>query len=205
MAIDNFIRKYNKVLPRTAISYLKSLIDGMYDKKRMLPSLSKSNISNNNKKDRSDVQVSLEPYYPEICKEINTCLIEKCLFPYLEDFSMLKGNFEWVSGAILVQKTKPSQGFHSWHGESSAWPNMERLLAWMIYLNDVEEGGETEFLYQQKRFTPKTNTALIWPGSWTHSHRGNPPISGNKYILTGWFTSATGMRHFSINDEANIK
>ena len=73
-----------------------------------------------------------------------------------------------------------------------------RAIAWMIYLNDVEEGGETEFLYQQKRFKPTGNTALLWPGSWTHIHRGNPPLSGDKYILTGWYTPITSMPRFEV-------
>ena len=199
MAIDNFIREYPNVLPNKAITYVKSLIDGLHGNK------SRFNINAN--QTRSDTQFELEPFYPQVCKEINTCLIEKCLFPYLQDFSMLRGEYEWYSGSTLCQKTKPSQGFHIWHCENSSWPNKERLLAWMIYLNDVEEGGETEFLYQQKRFTPKKNTALIWPGSWTHLHRGNPPLSGNKYILTGWFATTTEMRRFTIPKviDGNVK
>ena len=58
----------------------------------------------------------------------------------------------------------------------------------MIYLNDIEEGGETEFLYQQLKIKPKRNTGVIWSGGFTHLHRGNPP-SKTKYILTGWFAS----------------
>jgi len=57
---------------------------------------------------------------------------------------------------------------------------------WMVYLNDVEEGGETEFLYQHKRLKPEQGTLVIWPASFTHTHRGNPPLSNDKYIVTGW-------------------
>ena len=60
------------------------------------------------------------------------------------------------------------------------------------YLNDVQEGGETEFLYQKTRFKPKRNMGLLWPGSFTHTHRGNPPLSETKYVLTGWITSVGG-------------
>jgi hypothetical protein len=56
----------------------------------------------------------------------------------------------------------------------------------MAYLNDVEEGGETEFLYQKKRVKPVKNRVVVWPAGFTHTHRGNPPLSNAKYIITGW-------------------
>jgi len=56
----------------------------------------------------------------------------------------------------------------------------------MLYLNNIEQGGETEFLYQIKRIKPEADKLLIWPAGYTHVHRGNPPLSNDKYILTGW-------------------
>jgi hypothetical protein len=57
----------------------------------------------------------------------------------------------------------------------------------MTYLNDVDEAGETEFLYQEIKFKPKKGLTLIWPADWTHTHRGIPSLSEEKYIITGWF------------------
>ncbi len=54
----------------------------------------------------------------------------------------------------------------------------------MVYLNDVDSGGETEFLYQQLKIKPKRGRVVIWPGSFTHLHIGNHPMS-DKYIHTG--------------------
>ena len=65
-------------------------------------------------------------------------------------------------------------------------------MAWMVYLNDVPEGGETEFLYQKLKVKPKKGTVLIWPGGYTHLHRGNPPMS-DKYIATGWYQGNIGL------------
>ena len=59
-------------------------------------------------------------------------------------------------------------------------------MAFILYLNDVDEGGETEFLYQSRRVKAKAGTVVLWPAAYTHVHRGNPPLSGSKYILTGW-------------------
>ena len=54
------------------------------------------------------------------------------------------------------------------------------------YLNDDFEAGETEFLHQHLRVTPKEGSVLIFPAGFTHIHRGNPPIGGTKYLLTTW-------------------
>ena len=85
-----------------------------------------------------------------------------------------------------MQKTVKGGGYHIWHCEALSKVSRDRALAWMVYLNDVEEGGETEFLYQKTRFKPKKGQILVWPSQFTHMHRGNPPLSNDKYILTGW-------------------
>jgi hypothetical protein len=61
-----------------------------------------------------------------------------------------------------------------------------RVLVWTVYLNDNFDAGETEFLYQQYRYKPKRGDVVIFPAAFTHTHRGNPPINGTKYIITGW-------------------
>jgi hypothetical protein len=57
----------------------------------------------------------------------------------------------------------------------------------MIYLNDVTDGGGTEFYHQNLIFQPVKGKALIWPSDWTYTHRGIPSPTQDKYILTGWF------------------
>lgn len=86
-----------------------------------------------------------------------------------------------------IQKTSPGQGYHVWHHEhGSSGRSPRRVLAFSLYLNNVEEGGETEFIYQKVRFKPVMGQLLIWPAYFTHAHRGNPPLSGNKHLVTGW-------------------
>jgi hypothetical protein len=86
-----------------------------------------------------------------------------------------------------LQKTQKGGGYHNWHSEQENIDSAVRVLTWSIYLNDVAEGGETEFLYQSKRIKARKGKILIFPSAFTHVHRGNPPLSGDKYILTGWW------------------
>jgi hypothetical protein len=87
---------------------------------------------------------------------------------------------------IKIQKTEPGEGYHIWHFENSDTSYLRRVLVYMVYLNDVDEGGETEFLYQGRRIKPRQGRLVLWPAGFTHLHRGNPPISNTKYIITGW-------------------
>ena len=88
---------------------------------------------------------------------------------------------------LKIQKTLPTEGYHVWHIEHGKGFEIEsRAFAYSIYLNDVKEGGETEFLHFSKRVKPKKGRIVIWPAAFPYLHRGNPPLSGEKYILTSW-------------------
>jgi len=88
---------------------------------------------------------------------------------------------------LKIQKTLPTEGYHVWHIEHGVgYDNEARAFVFSIYLNDVEEGGETEFLHFSKRVKPKTGRIVIWPAGFPYVHRGNSPLSGKKYILTSW-------------------
>ena len=120
-----------------------------------------------------------------ITNEVNAFLMD-ALSEYSETYTALK-NIPIRSTRQKLQMTKKSGGYHRWHQEQSTEETAHRILAWTVYLNNVEEGGETEFLYQSKRIKAKKGKILIFPAAFTHLHRGNPPLSGDKYILTGWW------------------
>lgn len=94
-------------------------------------------------------------------------------------------------GNVNLQKYNAGQGgyFH-WHSEiypqDARCEPLHRVLLFMFYLNDVAEGGETEFYYQQRKIAPKRGRMVIAPAGFTHTHRGNMPVSHDKYIATSW-------------------
>jgi len=111
----------------------------------------------------------------------------QCYAPYADKYTVLKtaaGKHGVLS--LRFQKTRPTEGYHVWHFETNNLIHSHRFITFMVYLNDIEEGGETEFLYLQKRIKPEAGKVLIWPSGFQHSHRGNPPFKNNKYIITGW-------------------
>ena len=90
--------------------------------------------------------------------------------------------------SILCKKyEKGVQGYHSWHCDrGNEGASKHRYLVCMYYLNDVEEGGETEFYGQKLKIKPKKGSLVIFPATFTHMHKGNVPISNDKYIMNFW-------------------
>jgi hypothetical protein len=105
---------------------------------------------------------------------------------YIDEYPALEQLSKQQIYTYKVQRTQIGGGYHVWHPEQYDRLTSDRVLAFTCYLNDVEEGGETEFLYYPKRVKATQGTFLIFPGGFTHTHRGNPPISNTKYIVTGW-------------------
>ena len=87
---------------------------------------------------------------------------------------------------IKLKEIPAGGGFHAWHYENGALEVSRRQFVVQVYLNDDFDGGETEFLYQQRREEAVAGDVLIFPASFTHTHRGNPPLGGTKYIATSW-------------------
>ena len=119
-------------------------------------------------------------------EEIIFHFFEKIYPYYIKQYSILNEYDFHTIYDMNIQKILPGGGYHMWHCENQIISNRNRILAWMLYLNDIKDGGETEFLYQKCRIQPKRNRFLLWPSGFTHIHRGNPPLKEDKYILTGW-------------------
>lgn len=116
--------------------------------------------------------------------------LQKCLNQYMTKYEKCAGLGEFKSTSITkIQYYKPTEGFFDYHCErfGSVLPYSTRHLVYMTYLNDVNDGGETEFLYQGIKIKPEKGLTLIWPAEWTHTHRGITSMTEHKYIVTGWF------------------
>jgi hypothetical protein len=92
-----------------------------------------------------------------------------------------------------VQYYKPGGGYKIWHFERDNRSELiaRRHLAFMTYLNDVHEGGGTQFMYQDLTVKAEKGLTLIWPSEWTHTHKGEVSETEEKYIITGWFSTYT--------------
>ena len=110
-----------------------------------------------------------------------------CYIDYQNQWPFVKSLTENMHiGGFNIQKYSSGDHFSKIHTERSGIKNIHRLFAWMTYLNDVDDGGITNFSHYDIRIKPEIGKTLIWPAEWTHAHNGEIINSGVKYIVTGW-------------------
>ena len=94
----------------------------------------------------------------------------------IDRFNVEDVNLQWYPG---------NGGFKTWHYERGDKSNMDRVLVFMTYLNNVKNGG-THFKYQKLTTPAIKGLTIIWPPEWTHTHKGEI-TKKEKIIATGWF------------------
>jgi prolyl 4-hydroxylase len=89
-----------------------------------------------------------------------------------------------------IQYYGPNDGYYGWHTERDyrAPQTINRHLVFMTYLNDVTDGGGTEFYHQKVVTEARKGKTIIWPADWMHVHRGVVSPTQDKYIVTGWLS-----------------
>ena len=79
-----------------------------------------------------------------------------------------------------IQRTQPND-YYIWHHDQTT----TRLVTFIWYLNDIKDGGYTEFI-DGTRIKPEAGKLIIFPATWDFLHRGVSPKTETKYLCTGW-------------------
>jgi prolyl 4-hydroxylase len=177
MVMETFIRTYqiNKKLCDNLIKYHKS------NKEYKAIGTSYHGIDKNIKEsiDVFFYNQSNNKYIKQFFKSM-----EGPLNSYIKEFGI---NYKVLSNIKnVLQYYPPKGGYKIWHYENDCLGTIERKLVYMLYLNDVKNGG-TEFYFQNVKLEAKKGTLVIWPADFTHTHKGVISEKEEKYIATGWF------------------
>ena len=84
---------------------------------------------------------------------------------------------------LRIKRYRSGRGNFLDHVDVGDSISARRFLVFFVYLNDVAEGGGTEFPELDLTISPECGKLLVFPSIWTFLHRGNIPISNDKYIL----------------------
>lgn len=113
-------------------------------------------------------------------------LLHACYLDYLTQWPFLNTVIKDIDiEPFNIGKYEAGDHFGVTHSERTSQSTLHRFFAFMTYLNDVKEGGETFFKHFNINIEPKQGKTLIWPAEWTHAHSGKIVKSGEKYIITG--------------------
>ena len=140
-------------------------------------------------KKSTDISIDPKNLKLENYKIFKTYMSElfKCYKDYKNQWSFLQNNMKVLDiPRFNVQKYQPGGHYALLHSERTTPQSMHRVFAWMTYLNDVEDGGDTYFQYFDLKIKPEKGKTIIWPAEWTHAHAGEVLNKGLKYIITGW-------------------
>jgi len=125
--------------------------------------------------------------FSNTCKENFLGCLNDIVMQYEKNYFYLGILNYKLLNCINVQYWEPNNFYTDFHSElSNRFNEVLRSLVFMTYLNDIEEGGETDFFYQNVKIKPKKGLTIIWPANWTHMHRGSK-TSESKHAVTGWF------------------
>lgn len=140
---------------------------------------------------KKSIDVSLPIKYKHPAMSAYRKALSKSCFQYMKKYPYCHKFEPWdILEHVNIQYYKPTWGYTKFHTEMSGTDKRfsARHLVFMTYLNTVTDGGETEFYHQDIKVNPVKGKTLIWPSDWTHTHRGIPSPSQEKYIITGWYS-----------------
>lgn len=116
--------------------------------------------------------------------------LAQVMWKYGNDYS--QKHFAPFSNMEVLQMIRyfPNKSFYRPHADSG--PGKPRLISSILYLNDVEEGGETYFDKFNLSVKPEAGKLLMFPSDFVYTHEAKPPISNEKFIVVTWFTPILG-------------
>tara|TARA_B100000287_G_scaffold159854_1_gene150702 strand:- start:2066 stop:2743 length:678 start_codon:yes stop_codon:yes gene_type:complete len=211
MSLNNQIEIYDNAIEATVCDKLISMFDEsnathqsttsgnvmteVRNTQDLIVSFAQSGQELSRREANSDVQELLDSTWEYVVKYMNKHFLPNSGNHFWKHFLSTQNLTEFNTDIVkrLIEKeeticmisksTKDKGHTYAWH-EDSAGKLTDRFITVMSYLNDVEEGGETEWYYQKLKVKPKKGTTVIFPPYYTHLHRGNIPLSNDKYIVT---------------------
>ena len=144
-------------------------------------------------KDRSLLLDKFSSYRNSHLYESVDKAINKSLISFIDTFTPQgcgESADRYYCNSHKFRKAPLGGGFNIWHKEvSSDGSGSKRAFVWMLYLNTVNNGGNTEFFINTDetiRIKPEVGKMVFWPAGETHYHRSEPFLGEDKYYISGW-------------------
>jgi len=132
----------------------------------------------------TDLEITSEAPWAAVHEQLHSAVSQVVLsvaaqFPSLQVWPLRCTGYK-------IQHYRRDEGHFKWHFDALGPGAWERQLAMVLYLNSVQQGGETCFHRQNLRLKPVAGDAVFFPTFWTHMHCGEMPRSEDKYIVSSF-------------------
>jgi len=191
--MNNLILTIDNSLDISLCDSLIKLFNDNEDTDLVMESLVGTHTGNVNKTVRNNTYFNIKNKNDEILEGI----LRDAFKVYTKFLSAQNQSLDFINNnnmkikdtGFMLNKYKKNTGFYTTHTDFNGdnfQTNGYRIVTYIWYLNDVLEGGETEFIDGTK-VKAERGKLLFFPSTWAYSHTGNKPLSSDKYIIVGWF------------------
>lgn len=190
--LTDFIKIYDNVLSKSICDNMISIFEEKPELRR------KSSFTwDKDYRDFSELEITTDNRFVDHCNyvysKINGAYHEYKTELSLTQFDNIGRFFPKNYGFEKLRMKKYEANDHDqfgWHVDVGDYASARRYLVMFLYLNDVDEGGETEFssnvFGNSFQIKPKCGSMVVFPPMWMFPHIGKKPISGPKYILSSY-------------------
>lgn len=179
--LNDLIQVHDDILEKEYCDFLIELFETQSENQELIENDGKPNFTQFNLTKNCKLSEEINNVHNYIISKVFECknkyyeFVDPRCFPE-------KHNFEEFR--IKKYDTSGNQRFDT-HVDVQDYESARRFLSFMFYLNDVSEGGETVF--EDMTISPKCGRVIVFPPLWMYPHKGCPPISNEKYILSTYF------------------
>ena len=113
--------------------------------------------------------------------------MNKTIERYDENLSgMISRLTPWVFNQVDIIKYNKGTGIYRTHVDDDGRKEIDRIFSTVLYLNDVVDGGETQFPLQDRVVEPRRGRMVVFPSNYAFPHKACVPESNDKYVLVAW-------------------
>lgn len=148
--------------------------------------------------------------YSEICNSFNTT-VWSCIADYIEQFRDLWQAPNVHCTGFRIQRYERNVGYYRWHCDAVPWnpiadgTDTVRILAVVVYLNTIDEGGGTYFPMHDLVTTAEVGKVVVFPTTWQFPHQGLVPLSSDKWIISQFINcSLEPVKNVNIIDDKSF-
>jgi hypothetical protein len=194
---DSFVRSYEKVIPAEVCAKLREMFAASENKVPGAVGAGTTGTGTVNTKIKSSLDLDVALEGPEWMETIGALrdAVGEAVSRYANEITslhLIQSEYGIVSTGLQLQSYEPNgKDRFVVHIDRASLASCHRELGVILYLNDVEMGGETCFPVQRLAIKPEEGKVVVFPAGFTHPHEGRTPITGPKLIATAFMCHAT--------------